>query len=207
MRQPRDTDGTGRGRPRSKLAEQAILEATTRLLEEKGFKALTIEDVALRAGVGKATIYRWWQSKGTLAFNAFSAQFLARQPLPNTGSLHGDFLAALRGWIRSVKGTPTGQTLVELVAEVQRDPALAAMWRERFIGPVRDHHRIMVERSIGRGEIPAGTNTEIALDLLFGPAYHRLLQTHLPLTDRFAREVVDIVVGGLIAPVANTARD
>jgi AcrR family transcriptional regulator len=206
MRQPRTTDGSGRGRPRSKLAEQSILEATTQLLEEKGFKALTIEDVAVRAGVGKATIYRWWQSKGTLAFDAFSVQFLARQPLPDTGSLRGDFLAALRGWIRSVKGTPTGQTLVELIAEVQRDPALAAVWRDRFIGPVRDHHRVMIERAIARGEIPVSTNTEVALDLLFGPAYHRMLQTHLPLTDRFAREMVDIVVGGLVAPLHEAPR-
>lgn len=199
MRQPRATDGSGRGRPRSKLAEHSILEATTQLLEEKGFKALTIEDVAVRAGVGKATIYRWWQSKGTLAFDAFSAQFLARQPLPDTGTLRGDFLAALRGWIRSVKGTPTGQTLVELIAEVQRDPALAAVWRERFIGPVRDHHRVMIQRAVARGEIAASTNAEVALDLLFGPAYHRLLQTHLPLTDRFARDSVEVVVAGLTA--------
>jgi AcrR family transcriptional regulator len=199
MQQPRATDGSGRGRPRSKHAEQSILDATTLLLEEKGFKALTIEDVAVRAGVGKATIYRWWQSKGTLAFDAFSVQFLARQPLPNTGTLRGDFLAALRGWIRSVKGTPTGQTLVELIAEVQRDAALAAVWRNRFIGPVRDHHRVMIERAIARGEIPSTTNAEVALDLLFGPAYHRLLQTHLPLTDRFARDAVDIVVAGLVA--------
>ncbi len=201
MRRLRATDGTGRGRPRSKQAEQSILAATAQLLEERGFKALTIEDVAVRASVGKATIYRWWQSKGTLAFDAFSAEFLARQPLPDTGSLRGDFLAALRGWIRSVKGTPTGKTLVELIAEVQRDPALAEMWRDRFIGPVRDHHRVMLERAVTRGEIPTATNTEVALDLLFGPAYHRLLQTHLPLTDRFARDVVDVVVGGLIARV------
>jgi AcrR family transcriptional regulator len=204
MREPRTSDGTGRGRPRSKQAEEAILAATAQLLEEKGFKALTIEDVAVRAGVGKATIYRWWQSKGTLAFDAFSAEFLARQPLPDTGSLHGDFLAALRGWIRSVKGTPTGKTLVELVAEVQRDPALAAIWRDRFIGPVRDHHRVMVQRAIARGEVPSTTNTEVALDLLFGPAYHRLLQTHLPLTDRFARDVVSVVVGGLVASAAQS---
>ena len=206
MREPRATDGPGRGRPRSKQAEQAILEATTDLLVEKGFKALTIEDVAVRAGVGKATIYRWWQSKGTLAFDAFSAQFLARQPFPDTGTLRGDFLAALRGWMRSVKGTPTGQTLVELIAEVQRDHALAALWRDRFIEPVRDHHRVMIQHAIARGELPASPNAEVALDLLFGPAYHRLLQTHLPLTDRFARDVVDVVVAGLVAPLHEPPR-
>ena len=96
--------------------------------------------------------------------------------------------------------------MVELIAEVQRDPALAAVWRDRFIGPVRDHHRVMIQRAIKRGEIPASTNAEVALDLLFGPAYHRLLQTHLPLTDRFARDVVDVVVAGLVVSVQGLPR-
>jgi AcrR family transcriptional regulator len=206
VQQPRDPDSSGRGRPRSKHAEEAILEATGQLLQEKGFKALTMEDVAVRAGVGKATIYRWWQTKGTLAFDAFFSHFLSSQHLVNTGTLRGDFLGALRAWIRTVKGTPTGRTLVELVGEVQRDPALAVIWRERFIGPLRDHHHVMLERAVARGEIPASTNAEVALDLLFGPAYHRLLQTHLPLTDRFARDVVDVVVAGLVAPTRTATR-
>src|SRR5664280_981865 len=92
-----------RGRPRSERAERAILDTTAQLLEERGFVDLTIEDVALHAGVGKATIYRRWPTKGMLAFDAFRAEFLARQPLPDTGSLRGDLLAALRGWIRTVK--------------------------------------------------------------------------------------------------------
>ncbi|HEY5023609.1 MAG TPA: TetR/AcrR family transcriptional regulator [Acidimicrobiales bacterium] len=186
-----------RGRPRSTHAEQAILKATTEILEERGFPALTMEEVATRAGVGKATVYRWWSSKGTLAFDAFLARFLESQPLPDTGSLRGDLLAALRAWIRTVKGTATGLILAGLVAEVQRDPRLADEWRERFVGVVRDHHRIMLERAIERSEIPPHCDTDVVLDLLYGSAYHRLLQSHLPLTDRFARGVVDIIVDGL----------
>jgi AcrR family transcriptional regulator len=187
----------GRGRPRSKEAEAAILEATTQLLEDAGFAELTMEDVAARAGVGKATIYRWWPTKGTLAFDAFLNDFLGRQPLPDSGTLRGDLLRALRGWIRVVNGTATGRTLVGLVSEVQRDPALAEVWRARFIGPVRDQHRIIIERAIDRGEIASATDADVALDLLFGSGYHRLLQSHLPLDDRFARSVVDVIVAGL----------
>ena len=190
----------GRGRPRSKQSEAAILEATTRLLDEAGFAELTIEDVAVQAGVGKATIYRWWPTKGTLAFDAFLSEFLARQPLPDTGSLRGDLLRALRGWIRTVKGTSTGRTLVGLISEVQRDPALADVWRERFIGPVRGQHRIIIQRAIDRGEVPVDADPDIALDLLFGSGYHRLLQSHLPLDDRFARSIVDVIVRGLQQP-------
>ncbi len=186
-----------RGRPRSAEAEQAILRATTEILEERGFAALTMEEVATRAGVGKATVYRWWSSKGTLAFDAFLARFLEGQPLPDTGSLRGDLLAALRSWIRAVNGTATGRVLAGLIAEVQRDPGLADEWRERFIGVVRVQHRTMLERAVERGEIAPDCDADIVLDLLYGSAYHRLLQSHLPLTDRFARDVVGVIVAGV----------
>jgi AcrR family transcriptional regulator len=186
-----------RGRPRSERTHRAILDAANELLEEGGFVDLTIDEVAQRAGVSKPTIYRRWPTKGTLVFEAFSAEFLARQPVPNTGTLGGDLLAALRAWIRVVKGTVTGRTLVGLIAEAQRDPELAQIWREQFIGPVRAHHRVMIDRALERGEISATADPEIILDLTYGPAYHRLLQSHLPLTDRFARAVVETVVAGV----------
>jgi AcrR family transcriptional regulator len=197
MREPPKAIAPQRGRPRSERSHRAILEAAKDLLEERGFVDLTIDEVAQRAGVSKPTIYRRWPTKGTLVFEVFSAQFLARQPVPNTGSLRGDLLAALRAWIRVVKGTVTGRTLVGLIAEAQRDPELAQIWREQFIGPVRAHHRVMIDRALERGEISPNADPEIILDLTYGSAYHRLLQSHLPLTDRFARAVVETVVAGV----------
>jgi AcrR family transcriptional regulator len=186
-----------RGRPRSERSHRAILEAATEILEERGFVDLTMDEVAQRGGVSKATIYRWWPTKGMLVFEAFTANFLARQPTPDTGSLRGDLLAALRGWIRTVKGTVTGRTLVGLIAEVQRDPDLAEIWRERFVSRVRAQHRLMIDRALGRGEVSADIDSDVILDLLFGSAYHRLLQSHLPLSDRFAQAVVDTLVAGV----------
>ena len=186
-----------RGRPRSERSHRAIIDATNELLKERGFVDLTIDEVAQRAKVSKTTIYRRWPTKGTLVFEAFSAEFLARQPVPSAGSLRADLLAALRAWIRVVKGTVTGRTLVGLIAEVQRDPELAEIWRERFVGPVRTHHRVMVDRAIERGELSDDVDAEVVLDLLYGAAYHRLLQSHLSLSDRFAQAVVDTVVAGV----------
>jgi AcrR family transcriptional regulator len=186
-----------RGRPRSERSHRAILEAANEILEERGFDDLTMDEVAQRAKVSKATIYRRWPTKGTLVFEAFSATFLERQPLPDTGSLRGDLLAALRGWIKAVKGTVTGRTLVGLIGEVQRDPELAEVWRDHFVMPVRARHLVMINRSVERGEISADVDSEVVLDLLFGSAYHRLLQSHLPLSDRFAMVVVDTVVAGV----------
>ena len=91
-----------RGRPRTSEADRAILTAAVELLAERGLAAMSIEEVAARAGVGKATIYRRWPSKGLLALDAFVAVFREQQPLPDTGTLRGDLIAALtRGCGRS----------------------------------------------------------------------------------------------------------
>jgi AcrR family transcriptional regulator len=189
-----------RGRPRSEQADRAIMAATLELLAERGVAGMSIEEVASRAGVGKATIYRRWPSKGALALDAFVAEFRNQQPLPDTGSLRGDLRAELRAWVRAVTRTPVGRILGDLIGEMQHDKDLAVSYRERVLEPLRRQHRIMLDRAIGRGEIPDGTDREVALDLLFGAAQHRLLLGHLPLTDRFVRDVVEVIIGGIKAP-------
>jgi AcrR family transcriptional regulator len=186
-----------RGRPRSEQADRAILAAAAQILAERGLSGMSIEEVAARAGVGKTTIYRRWTSRGTLALDAFLAEFQGQQPLPDTGTLRGDLLAALRAWIRAVTRTSAGPILAGLIAEAQRDPELAVAWRDRVVERLRSQHKIMLDRAVERGEISVGTDYEVVLDLLFGAAYHRLLHGHQPLTDRFARQVVDLVVAGI----------
>jgi AcrR family transcriptional regulator len=186
-----------RGRPRSQDADRAILQAATQILAERGLGGMSMEEVAARAGVAKTTVYRRWTSRGALALDAFLAEFQSQQPLPDTGTLRGDLLAALRAWIKSVTQTQAGPVLAGLIAESQQDPELAVAWRERVVARLRDQHKIMLDRAVERGEIPAGTDQEVVLDLLFGAAYHRLLHGHQPLTDRFARRVVDLIVAGI----------
>jgi AcrR family transcriptional regulator len=189
--------GGQRGRPRSQEADRAILTATVDLLASRGLAAMSIEEVAARAGVGKATIYRRWSSKGLLALDAFVASFQEQQPLPDTGTLRGDLIAALTAWVRAVTQTSMGRLLTSLVAEAQHDEELRAGWRDRVLEPLRSQHRIMLDRAIARGEIPATVDKEVVLDLFFGAAQHRLLLGHLPLTDDFIREVVDVILDGI----------
>ncbi len=195
---PAERGGGQRGRPRSQEADRAILTATADLLTSRGLAAMSIEEIAARAGVGKATIYRRWPSKGLLALDAFVASFQAQQPLPDTGTLRGDMIAALTLWVRAVTETPMGATLTGLIAEAQYDPSLRAAWRERVLEPLRSQHRIMLDRAIARGEIAATVDREVVLDLFFGAAQHRLLLGHLPLTDDFIAEVVDVILGGIL---------
>ena len=194
---PAEAGGGQRGRPRSQEADRAILAAAVELLAAKGLAAMSIEEVAARAGVGKATIYRRWSSKGLLAMDAFVASFREQQPQPDTGTLRGDLVAALRAWVRAVTTTSMGPMLTGLIAEAQHDQELRAAWRDRVIEPLRSQHRIMLDRAIARGEIPASVDREVVLDLFFGAAQHRLLLGHLPLNDQFIDEVVDVILDGI----------
>jgi AcrR family transcriptional regulator len=189
--------GTQRGRPRSAEADRAILTATVELLADRGLAAMSIEEVAARAGVGKTTIYRRWPSKGLLALDAFVTSFREEQPLPDTGTLRGDLVAALRGWVRAVTQTPMGPMLTGLIAAAQYDPELRGAWRDRVLEPLRTQHRIMLDRAIGRGEIPASVDRDVILDLFFGAAEHRLLLGHLPMTGIFIDQVVDVILAGI----------
>jgi len=195
-----DVRSGARGRPRSAEADRAILAATAGLLAERGLAAMSIEEVAARAGVGKTTIYRRWPSKGLLALDAFVISFRAEQPLPDTGTLRGDLIAALHAWVRAVTETPMGPMLTGLIAEAQADPDLRGAWRDRVLEPLRAQHRIMLERAVARGEILAGTDQDAVLDLFFGAAEHRLLLGHLPMTATFIEQVVDIILGGVGRP-------
>ena len=186
-----------RGRPRSEKASQAILEAAAELLLARGLAAVSMDAVAERAGVSKATIYRWWPTKETLALDALYHEWEGVPADTDTGSLRDDLLALLRPWVRLAASRPYGRVIAALITEALTDEKFAAEYRARFVEPRRDQARAIFRRATERGEIPAGTKVEVALDLLYGPVYHRLLHGHAPLTDRFVRDLVDTVLDGI----------
>ena len=191
-----------RGRPRNEELDRIVIRAAAEILRDRGFDAMAIEEVAARSGVAKTTIYRRWATKGALALDAFIVEFLSQQPAVDTGSLEGDLLESLTYWARAVVDTPTGRTLVRLVAEAQLDELLARTWTERVMAPLRDQHRSMVERAITRGEIPEGSDVEAVMDMTYGAAYHRLLQGHLALSPPFIALVARTVAAGAKAGAA-----
>ncbi|MDX6551456.1 MAG: hypothetical protein QOJ31_2140 [Gaiellales bacterium] len=196
-----DSTGTAlrRGRPRSEARKQAILHAAFDLLKERGLGGTSMDAVADRAGVSKATIYRWWDSKELLALDALYAEWDAPGPAKRpTGTLRGDMLALVRPWVRLAAAAPSARILIDLLAEAANDPEFGHAYRANFLKPRRDQARAMFARAIARGEIPADTDVEVALDLLWGPLYHRLFHGHAPLNDRFARRLVDTALAGIL---------
>jgi AcrR family transcriptional regulator len=188
-----------RGRPRSERARKAILGAAAELLLARGLSEVSMDAVAERAGVSKATIYRWWPTKESLALDALYTEWAAApSQTRDTGSLRGDLLSMLRPWARLAGSRPYGRVVAALLTEAQTDPVFGAEYRQRFLEPRREQVREIFRRAIERGELPAGTKVEVALDLLYGSMYHRLLNGHAPLNDRFVRDVVDTVLNGVL---------
>lgn len=189
----------GRGRPRSEARKRAILQAAFDLLGERGLEATSMDAVADRAGVSKATIYRWWDSKELLALDALYAHWDVALPAARqTGSVRAEMLALVRPWARLAAAGPSARILTALLARANSDPEFGRAYRAQFLEPRRAQARAMFERAIARGEIPAGTDVEVALDLVWGPLYHRLFQGHAPLNERFASRVVNTALDGIL---------
>ena len=193
------TSAMRRGRPRSEARKQAILQAAFELLGERGLAATSMDAVAERAGVSKATIYRWWDSKELLALDALYAAWDTAGPVTReTGTLRAEMLALVRPWVRLVAAGPSARILTALLAEAQNDPEFGRAYRAHFVEPRRDQARAVFSRAIARGEIPDGVDVEVAIDLLWGPLYHRLFHGHAPLNEHFARRSVDTVLTGIL---------
>jgi AcrR family transcriptional regulator len=189
-----------RGRPRSEKARNAILQATAELLLHHGPGDVSMDAVAERAGVSKATIYRWWPSKEMLALDALLDWAGSDTPPRDSGSLRGDVLALIRPWVREVRREPFSRVIAAFVNQAQTDPRFAAAYRSRFVEPRREAMRAVFARAAARGEVRDDFDVEVAIDLLYGPVYHRLLHGHAKVTERFARDVVDVALRGILAP-------
>jgi AcrR family transcriptional regulator len=186
-----------RGRPRSEAARAAILRATVELLQTKGFRALSVDAIAARAGVGKATIYRWWPNKAAVVMDAFLADTAPEMPFPDTGSTREDLRRQMRSVIR-LFNTPTVRgPFVALIGASQHDPTLAAALRERFVASRRAAAGDVLRRGVERGELRPDLDIEVAMDALYGALYYRLLVSGQRLTPRYADVLLDQIYPAL----------
>lgn len=174
------------GRPRSVDSEQAILAAAWRLLQESSVKQVSIEAIARAAGVGKTTIYRWWPSKAALIVDAFLAQVQTVLPFPKTETAAEALAQQMQRLVGVFRGD-VGRIVAQIIAEGQCDPAALESFRDRFLSPRRDAARQVIVRGVESSEFDPALDPDLAMDILYGPIYYRLLVQHLPLDEAFAR--------------------
>jgi AcrR family transcriptional regulator len=187
------------GRPRSAEADRAILRATVDLLAEEGYAGVTMEGVAAKAGVGKATVYRRWPSKSALVVDAVdTCREHALQP-PDTGSVREDLLAFVRGFMHHLRTSDAGRVMPALVAELARSPELASAFREGFVQPRRAKVLEAVRRGVERGEVREGVDAELVADAVVALLQHRFLVTGMEIDDDLPERLLDMLWRGIAA--------
>jgi AcrR family transcriptional regulator len=182
------------GRARNPRTHQAILDAAVELLAEIGYQELSIERVAARAGVGKATIYRWWNSKSALVIEAMQ-HGMPLAPPPQTGDLHTDLRATVTAAAHTFTETPAGATVPALAADIPRDPATAERLRQ-FLRPRRDAAREVLHRAAASGQLPADVDIETVIDLFVGAIFYRRLVRGLEIDDGMIDQLVSLILDG-----------
>ena len=191
-----------RGRPRSPEAKKAILRAARALLAEGGPAAVTMEGVAARAGVGKPTVYRWWPDRHAVAMAALMEGEAEDSPRDAPGPPRSGRSGTSCRTIAERFSTPMGRHVTTMIAASDTETELSKAFRNHFVLARRTEGRALLERAIRDGEVRRGLDVEVALDLLYGPLFFRLLIGHAQLDVRFMDQVLAHALRGLGRPEA-----
>ena len=150
---------TRRGRPRDPGVDEAILTAAVDLLAEAGYARLTMDQVAARAGAGKASVYLRWPNKVALVAEAIQHRSGVVPDIPDTGSLRDDMLAFLKALLRAKSAAQ--RAVAAVTGEIASNPELQKAWRRGVTGTLSSCLSVIVERAIERGELPANSDVEL----------------------------------------------
>ncbi|GAA0904523.1 TetR/AcrR family transcriptional regulator [Pseudonocardia zijingensis] len=181
---------------------EAITEAVLDELADTGYGKLSMEAVARRAGVGKSALYRRWPSKQEMVMAVVADFSIDRAAAPDTGSLRGDLAGLVHAFTEWLTHPRISRILPDLAAEGVRNAELAEAVRAAIGGPRRTIGAAVLQRAIARGELPADTDLELALDLIAAPVYWRLSVRGAPVEPGYLDAVADAVLRALTGRMA-----
>ena len=179
-----ETDKKPQGRPRSVQSHQAILQATLAMLAEVGYDRMSIDAIASRAGVGKTTIYRWWPNKTAVVMDALASQPAMQTPMPTAKNNAQAMVFQLEKLIRLLQ-SKNGETIAQLFSEAQGSAESHKIFENNFLGPLIDAIEFSIEQGKKDGEFRADLNTKIAVDIICGPIFFRLMAHPADFNEKF----------------------
>lgn len=181
------------GRPRSAQADVAILDAATEEFIDHGLDGMSVDDVAARARVSKATIYRRYNRKLDLVVAAARRACEERAPLASTGDIRRDLRALGRSLLDMLHGTAAGRAIPRMVAESAAHPELRDAYHA-FIAQRRAQALTLVSDAVTRGELRPDCDPRVVVDTISGPVFYRYLLSGDPCDDPYVDELVDDVL-------------
>ncbi|WP_433465130.1 TetR/AcrR family transcriptional regulator [Spirillospora sp. CA-128828] len=178
---------------RSERSRRAVLGAARELVTELGYAKVSIEAIAARAGVGKQTIYRWWPSRGAVIFDSFLELSAGEEGvrLPDTGDIEADLKTVMRATVAEFADPAFEAPVRALNLEIIGDPALAALYREKLAGPVDEAKKERLRSAQRAGQLAAGADLDLVLEVLYAPLHQRWLHRSGPLTPQYADALVE----------------
>ncbi len=185
-----------RGRPRSEATRQKIMQATAAIMKEEGIPGVTIEAVAARAGVGKPTIYRYWANANELAMAALMETAPAK---PATAGAE-DPLTRVHAILYRIAETfahTTGRYVASMLASAHEDSEVSKAFRSHFIRARREEAALELEAAQAAGAIRADADLTLALDMLFGAVFYRLLMHQGPMDTVYMDRMFNALMAGL----------
>ncbi|MBN6058591.1 TetR/AcrR family transcriptional regulator, partial [Nonomuraea sp. RK-328] len=192
------------GRPRDSRVDHKILQTARELIDEIGYPALTVDQVAARAGVGKAAIYRRYASKAEMAFAA-TVHGQQLPPPADTGSLHGDLLAVARTFHARLAAPATRDLGPALMSELAVYPELVTRFQDTFLTAEHADFARIIERARARGELAGPVDPAIAHVLLAGSLTAALYVLHLPVDDAMVADLATAAITALAQAAAGAA--
>ena len=197
----------GPGRPRDARHDRAILAATLGILQEQGYRGLTIEGVGHRAGVGRPTIYRRWPSKPALVVAALVHSTRLAVPVIDTGSLRRDLIAVQRHQVELMNSPDNRRVTAGLIADLATDPELAETYVSQYLAPRRATVWQVLQRGVDRGELDRDVDFAFAYDLLVGPLFMRAVVWGQRLAPDAAEKTTDVILAAFAARPGGRSRN
>lgn len=187
------------GRPRSIQSQQAILDATLTLLAQEGFKAMTIEGIAASAGVGKKTIYRWWNSKEELVIDAIKSFQLAKNPIIDTGSLREDLIVMCRNAFQIWSWPLARDLVVKILGEITGQTTIYQAFYDQIAAPRFEQFAHIIRRAQERGEVRSDLDANEIMGFIAGPVWYYLFLnlSNEPLAPDLPEKLVDVLLIGI----------
>ena len=185
----------GRGRPPDARVEAAVVQATLAEIDEKGLRNSTMEAIAARAGIGKATLYRRWPNKEALLYFLAAQLTESYEPI-DTGDLTKDLFSVFEPLPEHVYKGPVATLTPTFIAEAARDPRIREFVTE-LVADRRKGAKLALQRARRRGELRPGVDLDVALDMMYGALEHRFLVSGQPVTAAFVRKVIDLGVASI----------
>ncbi|MEU9204897.1 TetR/AcrR family transcriptional regulator [Streptomyces sp. NPDC048332] len=176
---------------------RAIMRTTLDLGQELGYAKLSIEAIAAGAGVGKHTIYRRWPSKGALLLDSLLSLSESALDYPDTGDITVDLRRQIYDAVDLLAAAPLRPLFQAMVGEAQHDPGVATALNERFIAPQAAKTMARLKTAQDKGQLSPGFDLDLAMAMLSGPLYFRLLITQEPLTHTYVDRVLDVLFAGM----------